>query len=194
LFLERHECVAWTELARQAFEEIEDDSSSSSSSSNSSISSGSSMDMSDDNDDEWSDDNNISDGELSFAFSSAFDKASTIANKFNQLIEHQGIQWRRKHGLKIVELSSDDGLTFFGSGPSTYKNCLTSSGHDFLVTLLGRKRRFVLEKRSTLPLLRLFCSCAYIDWLDQIFCAERWKGFSGKKSKISAGVRAIVDA
>jgi hypothetical protein len=47
LFLERHQCVAWTELARQAFEEIEDDSSSSSSSSNSSISSGSSMDMSD---------------------------------------------------------------------------------------------------------------------------------------------------
>jgi hypothetical protein len=74
------------------------------------------MDMSDDDDDddEWSDDNDdISDGELSFAFSFAFDKASTIANKLNQPIEHQGIQWRRKHGLKIVELSSDDGLTFF---------------------------------------------------------------------------------
>ena len=62
----------------------------------------------------WSDDNDdISDEELSFAFSFAFDKASTIANKLNQPIEHQGIQWRRKHGLKIVELSSDDGLTFF---------------------------------------------------------------------------------
>jgi hypothetical protein len=156
---------------------MEDDSSSNSSSSNSSISSGSSMDMSDDDDDD------ISDGELSFAFSFAFGKASTIANKLNQPIEHQGIQWRRKHGLKIVELSSDDGLTFFGSGPSTYKNCLTSSGRDFLVTLLGQKRRFVLEKRSTLPLLRLFCSCAYyIDWLDQIVCAEKWKGSLGTKS------------
>jgi hypothetical protein len=46
-FLERHQCLAWTELARQAFEEMEDDSSSSSSSLNSSITSGSSMDMSD---------------------------------------------------------------------------------------------------------------------------------------------------
>jgi hypothetical protein len=155
-FLERHQCVAWTELARQVFEEIEDDSSSSSSSLNSSISSGSSMDMSDD------DDNNISDGELSFAFSFAFDKASTIANKLNQPIKHQGIEWHLKHGPKIVELSSSDdaGLTFFDSGPSTYKNCLTSSGRDFLVTLLGQKRRFVLEKRRTLPLFRLFCSCA----------------------------------
>ena len=114
-FLERHQCAAWTELARQAFEEMEDDSSSSSSSfSNSSISSGSSLDMSDDDDnDEWSDDDDISDGELSFAFRFAFDKASRIANKLNQPIEHQGIQWRRNHGLKIVELSSDDGLTFF---------------------------------------------------------------------------------
>jgi hypothetical protein len=65
------------------------------------------MDMSNDDDDDDDDD------ELSFAFSFAFDKASTIANKLNQPIEHQGIQWRRKHGLKIVELSSDDGLTFF---------------------------------------------------------------------------------
>ena len=63
-FLERHQCVAWTELARQAFEEMEDDSSSSSSSSNSSISSGSSMDMSDD-DDDLSDVNDIGDGERS---------------------------------------------------------------------------------------------------------------------------------
>jgi hypothetical protein len=121
------------------------------------------MDMNDDDDDdEWSDDNDISDIELSFAFSFAFDKASTIANKLNQPIKHQGIEWRRKHGPKIVELSSSDdaGLTFFGSGPSTYKNCLTSFGRNFLVTLLGRKRRFVLEKRRTLPLLRLFCSCA----------------------------------
>ncbi len=54
------------------------------------------MDMSDDNndDDDLSDDDDISDGELSFAFSFAFDKASTIANKLNQPIEHQGIQWR----------------------------------------------------------------------------------------------------
>jgi hypothetical protein len=65
LFHERHQCVAWTELARQAYEEMEDhDSSSSSSSSNSSISSGSSMDMSDDVDDEWSNDDNISNGIL----------------------------------------------------------------------------------------------------------------------------------
>ena len=72
------------------------------------------MDMSDDHDDDnLSDVDDISDGEISFAFSFAFDKASTIANKLNQPIEHQGIQWRRKHGLKIVELSSDDGLTFF---------------------------------------------------------------------------------
>jgi U3 small nucleolar RNA-associated protein 14 len=108
--------VRFLSATRQAFEEMEDDSSSSSSSfSNSSISSGSSLDMSDDDDnDEWSDDDDISDGELSFAFSFAFDKASTNANKLNQPIEHQeGIQWRRKHGLKIVELSSDDGLTFF---------------------------------------------------------------------------------
>jgi len=96
--------VRFLSATRQAFEEMEDDSSSSSSSFwNSSISSGSSMDMSDDDHDEWSDDNDdISDGELSFAFSFAFDKASTIANKLNQPIEHQGIQWRRKHGLKIV--------------------------------------------------------------------------------------------
>jgi hypothetical protein len=92
-FLERHQCLAWTELARQAFEEMEDDSSSNSSSSNSSISSGSSMDMSDDHDDDnLSDVDDISDGEISFAFSFAFDKASTIANKLNQPIEHQGIR------------------------------------------------------------------------------------------------------
>ena len=88
LFLECHQCAAWTELARQAFEEMEDNRSSSSSSTNSSISSGSSMDVSDDDDKEWSDDEDISDEELSFAFSFVFDKASTFANILNQPIEH----------------------------------------------------------------------------------------------------------
>jgi hypothetical protein len=177
---------------------MEDDSSSNSSSSNSSISSGSSMDMSDDNndDDDLSDDDDISDGELSFAFSFAFDKASTIANKLNQPIEHQGIQWRRKHGLKIVELSSDDGLTFFRFRTEHLQELSDKLWPQLSGYVVGTKEKICLGKEKySAPFETILLLCLY--QLAQPNCLRReMEGFFGyKKSNMPAGVRAmLVDA
>ena len=185
-FLERHQHDTWQERAASIVNLIEE-MSISSSSSLSSISSGS---LSSDFDDDKSDEEMLVDE----VFASLANQ-SVIGSRLTQTIAHPGIVWRTKNGLTIEELSEDDALSFFRFRKEHLQIVADKLWPRLAPYLLGEKGRIKFgfgryscgyETLLLLMMYRLSRPCRIYREMESFF------GF--RRSKICAGIRAMMDA
>jgi len=187
-FLERHRCLVWQQYAISLLDDEEDDSSSASSSSSSFSSSDCSMN---------SDDSMMSsDDEVLDEVLLAIGNANAIALEFTNTISHPDIVWRHgRCGLAIEDLSSDDALSFFRFRKVHLQEVSDKLWPRLSIYLDGTKDRIKFgEENYVAPYETLLLLALYrLSTPNRIHC-EMEKFFGFRRSKICAGIRAMIDA
>ena len=194
-FLERHRCLLWQQHAASLLNDDEDDDNSSVSSLSSSSSSFSSSNSSMSSDDSIMS-TSTSDDDVIDEVLVAIGNAHTIALDFTNTISNPEIVWRRgKSGLAIEELSSDDALSFFRFRKAHLQEVANKLWPRLSIYLDGTKERIVFgEENYVAPYETLLLLALYrLSTPNRIQC-EMEKFFGFRRSKIRAGIRAMIDA
>ena len=189
-FLERSRCFAWQKLARTLLAEAEDGrgsvSSSSSSSSSSSMNSDSSMSSSTSSDDEIMED-----------FHVAIGNANAIAARLETTISHPTINWRRggEDGLLIEDISCDDALSYYRFRKDDLQDVSDKLWPRLSMYLDGTKDKISFGKEKyAAPYETLLLLVLHRLSRPTRIRRDMEEHFRFRRSKISAGIRAMVAA
>ena len=182
-FLERNRRLFWHQRATNLMYEIEEDDSEFLSWS-SSISSN--MSMNSDSDDD----------ELVDQFHVAFHNANAIACDLAQPISHENIDWRWKCGLSIDELSSDDdALTFFRFRKVHLQEVSDKLWPRLSIYFIGTKDAISFGNgHYSAPFETLLLLVMFRLSRPPRIRREMEEYFRFRRTKICAGIRAMVDA
>ena len=194
-FLERHRCLVWQQYAASLLDHEEDDSSSVSSSSSSSSSSNSSMNSNNSSNMSTSS-TSSSDDEVIDEVLVAIGNANAIAIEFTNTISHPDIHWRRgRDGLAIADLSCDDALSFFRFRKVHLQEVSDKLWPRVSVYLDGARDKISFgEENYVAPYETLLLLALYRLSRPNRIHREMEQFFGFRRSKISAGIRAMVDA
>jgi hypothetical protein len=126
----------------------------------------------------------------------AIGNANAIALEFTNTISHPDIVWRRgRCGLAIEDLSSDDALSFFRFRKVHLQEVSDKLWPRLSIYLDGTKDRIKFgEENYVAPYETLLLLALYrLSTPNRIHC-EMEKFFGFRRSKICAGIRAMIDA